>query len=205
MARTPEQQAKDFISDTLINNLRDDIFHITSGHQHSGATDEGYLLVQSGLYAAIGTGYSIGRLYWATDTQRLYRGNGSAWVEVNVRQQSLFTIITKIIDTPALTDAYVDSNALLLESNFTADLSLLGPSLKLQLLSKGDGSDAVLARLYEVVGTTEIVVANGTSSITIHTADSAAFIPIVGEKLYRVETRRLGSGGSFYAARLRIA
>jgi len=82
MAQSTELTEYDDILYSQYNNLRKDVLDPGLGHAHTGDADGGYLLVPAGLDADKGTGYSKGRLYYATDTYTLYRGTGTAWEEV---------------------------------------------------------------------------------------------------------------------------
>lgn len=64
------------------------------------ATDFPWTLFAAGLYASIPTAGTVGRFYYATDTEKLYRDSGSAWVETPIYGTSISTFLG-LSDSPS--------------------------------------------------------------------------------------------------------
>ena len=89
---------QDLCSADFLNLLRDDVLDEATGHKHTGATDDGYLLTYYGTLAnrPAASASNKGFLYFASDESVLYRSNGSSWDTISVaRTDNLIKMVWK--------------------------------------------------------------------------------------------------------------
>jgi len=82
VAESKELVAQDLLSYDNYNDLRKDVLDTSLGHKHTGSTDDGVPLFLYGLEADRPAAGQKRRLYYATDTQKLFYDDGTSWNEI---------------------------------------------------------------------------------------------------------------------------